>query len=51
MVGPIQDPAFFDNQIATLRFEDRSATITLEKAALDASKGSTLDRLYESRLD
>jgi hypothetical protein len=42
---PDPRPAFFDNQIATLRFEDRSATITFEKAALDASKESTLDRL------
>lgn len=50
MVGLIQDPALFDNQIATLRFEDRSATITFEKAALDTSKESTLERLYESRL-
>jgi hypothetical protein len=50
IVGLIQDPAFFDNQIATLELEDRSATLTFEKAALDASKESTLDRLYESRL-
>jgi hypothetical protein len=50
MVGLIQDPAFFDNHIATLELEDRSATITFEKAALDASKESNLYRLYESRL-
>ncbi len=40
MVGLIQDRAFFDNQIATLELEDRSATITFEKAALDALRGA-----------
>jgi hypothetical protein len=50
IVGLIQDPAFFDNQIAPLEFEDRSATITFEKEALDASRESNLDRFYESRL-
>jgi hypothetical protein len=44
------DTAFFDNQIATLKLEDRSATITFEKAVLDASKEPTLKKLYERRL-
>jgi hypothetical protein len=43
-------PAFFDNQIASLELEVRSATITFEKGALDASRESYLDRLCESRL-
>jgi hypothetical protein len=50
MVGLIQDPAFFDNQIATLELEDRSATITFEKAVLDASKVPVLEKLYQYRL-
>jgi hypothetical protein len=49
MVGLIQDPAFFDNQIATPKFEDRCATITFEKAVLDASKVPVLEKLYECR--
>jgi hypothetical protein len=40
----------FDNQIASLELEDRSATITFEKGAHDASRESYLDRLCESRL-
>ncbi len=44
------EAAFFDNQIATLKLEGRSATITFEKAVLDASKESALLRLYERRL-
>ncbi|HEX2741225.1 MAG TPA: alkaline phosphatase family protein, partial [Rubrobacter sp.] len=44
------DAAFFDNQIATLELEDRSATITFEKAVLDASKEPALEKLYERRL-
>jgi len=50
MVGLIRDPAFFDNQIATLELEDRSATITFEKAVLDASKVAILEKLYQYRL-
>ena len=59
MVGLIQDPAFFENQIATLELEDRSATleledrsatITFEKAVLDASKVPVLEKLYQYRL-
>jgi hypothetical protein len=50
MVGLIQDPAFFDNQIATLELEDRSATITFEKVVLDASKVPVLEKLYQYRL-
>ena len=50
MVGLIQDPAFFENQIATLELEDQSATITFEKAVLDASKGPALKKLYVHRL-
>jgi hypothetical protein len=42
MVGLIQAPAFFDNQIATPELEDRSATITFQKGALDASRESNL---------
>jgi hypothetical protein len=44
------DATFFDNQIATLEFEDRRATITFEKAVLDASKEPALEKLYECRL-
>jgi hypothetical protein len=47
---PDPRPAFFDNQIATLELEDRSATITFEKAVLDASKVPVLEKLYEYRL-
>ena len=41
---------FFDNQVATLELEGRSATVTFEKAVLDASKEPTLEKLYEHRL-
>jgi hypothetical protein len=44
------DTAFFDNQIATLELDDRSASITFEKAVLDASKEPALKKLYERRL-
>ncbi len=44
------DAVFFDNQIATLELEDRRATITFEKAILDASKEPALEKLYEHRL-
>ena len=44
------DAAFFDNQIATLELENRSATITFEKAVLDASKEPALKKLYRHRL-
>ncbi|HEX2742605.1 MAG TPA: alkaline phosphatase D family protein [Rubrobacter sp.] len=44
------DAAFFENQISTLELEDRSATITFEKAVLDASKEPALEVLYERRL-
>jgi hypothetical protein len=47
---PTHEAAFFDNQIATLELEDRYATITFEKAVLDASKEPTLEKLYERRL-
>jgi len=50
MVGLIQDRAFFDNQIATLELEDRSATITFEKAVLDESGEPVLEKLYRRRL-
>ena len=42
--------AFFDNQIATLELDNRSATITFEKSGLDASKEPTLEKLYRRRL-
>jgi PhoD-like phosphatase len=44
------DTAFFDNQVATLDLENRSATITFEKAVLDASKEPALEKLYDHRL-
>ena len=44
------DAVFFDNQVAILELEDRNATITFEKAVLDASKEPTLEKLYEHRL-
>ncbi len=44
------DTTFFDNQIATLELEDRSATITFEKAVLDASREPTLEKLYQYHL-
>jgi hypothetical protein len=44
------DAAFFDNQIATLELEGRSATITFEKAILDAWNEPTLKKLYEHHL-
>jgi hypothetical protein len=46
----IHEATFFDNQIATLKFEDRHATITFEKAVLDAAKKPALKKLYECRL-
>ncbi len=44
------DATFFDNQVATLEFEGRQATITFEKAVLDASKEPVLEKLYRYRL-
>jgi len=44
------EATFFDNQVATLELEGRSATVTFEKASLDASKEPTLERLYGCRL-
>jgi hypothetical protein len=44
------DAAFFDNQIATLELAAQSATITFEKAILDAAKEPALQKLYEHRL-
>jgi hypothetical protein len=44
------DAAFFDNQIATLELEARSATITFEKCVLDSSKEPALEKLYRRRL-
>ena len=41
---------FFENQVATLEFEGRHATITYEKAVLDASNEPALKRLYQFRL-
>jgi hypothetical protein len=41
---------FFDNQVATLKFEARHATITFEKAVLDAAKEPVLEKLYQYRL-
>jgi hypothetical protein len=44
------EATFFDNQIATLELEDQSATITFEKAVLDASREPTLEKLYQHQL-
>ncbi|MEJ7814863.1 MAG: alkaline phosphatase D family protein [Rubrobacter sp.] len=44
------DAAFFDNQIATIELGNRNATITFQKAVLDASKEPTLEKLYQHRL-
>jgi hypothetical protein len=44
------DAAFFENQIATLELGSESATITFEKAVLDAAKGPALEKLYRYRL-
>jgi hypothetical protein len=44
------DDAFFENQIATLELEERGATITFEKAVLDASDEPALEKLYRHRL-
>jgi PhoD-like phosphatase len=44
------DAAYFDNQIATLELGAESATITFEKAVLDASKEPALEKLYRCRL-
>ena len=41
---------FFENQVATLEFEGRHATITYEKAVLDSSNEPALKRLYQCRL-
>jgi PhoD-like phosphatase len=46
----VHDAAFFDNQVATLELEDRRATITFEKAVLDAAKKPVLQKLYQYRL-
>jgi hypothetical protein len=44
------DATFFENQIATLELDHRSATITFERATLDASKEPALEKLYRYRL-
>jgi hypothetical protein len=44
------DSAFFENQVATLELHDRGASITFERAVLDASKEPALEKLYERRL-
>jgi hypothetical protein len=44
------DDAFFENQIATLELGERDATITFEKAVLDASNEPALKKLYQHRL-
>jgi hypothetical protein len=44
------DAVFFENQIATLELEGRSATITFEKSVIDASKDAALEKLYRHRL-
>jgi hypothetical protein len=44
------DAAFFDNQIVTLELDGRSATITYEKAVLDAANEPALEKLYRHRL-
>jgi hypothetical protein len=44
------DDAFFENQIATLELGERGATITFEKAILDASDEPALEKLYRHRL-
>jgi hypothetical protein len=44
------DATFFDNQVATVELEDRRATITFEKAGLDASREPVLEKLYQYRL-
>jgi hypothetical protein len=44
------DEAFFENQIATLELEGRGATITFEKAVIDASDEPALEKLYQHRL-
>ena len=41
---------WFDNQIATLKLEDRRAKVTFEKAILDPSGEPTLQKLYEQDL-
>jgi hypothetical protein len=48
--GMTHDAAFFDNQISTLEFDDRSATITFERAVLDAAEEPALEELYRYRL-
>ena len=40
----------FDDQIATLELDDTSATITFEKAVLDAEEEPNLEKFYEHRL-
>jgi hypothetical protein len=47
---PTHNATFFDNQVATLEFEARRATITFENAVLDASKKPALEKLYQYRL-
>jgi hypothetical protein len=44
------DATFFENQIATLELDHSSATITFEKAILDAAKEPALEKLYRFRL-
>jgi hypothetical protein len=44
------DAVFFENQIATLELEGRSATITFDKSVLDASKDPALEKLNRHRL-
>ncbi|MFL6057433.1 MAG: hypothetical protein ACJ732_00825 [Rubrobacteraceae bacterium] len=44
------DAVFFENQIATLELEGKSAAITFERSVLDASKDPALEKLYRYRL-
>jgi hypothetical protein len=44
------DATFFENQIATLELDHRSATLTFERAVLDASKEPALEELYRYHL-
>jgi hypothetical protein len=44
------DRLWFENQVATLKIEGRQATLTFEKAVLDASGEPDLRKIYEHDL-
>ena len=46
----IGDAPWFDNQVASLRFDGRKADFALEKALPDGNGGARLECVFEHRL-